>query len=48
MDKLLKVLISPFFLSAVFSTVIILLLPPVFNKYELELLLKTNNYKQKG
>jgi len=40
-NRLLKIIINPFFLSLVFSSVIIFLLPPLFNKYELKLNLKT-------
>ena len=46
MNRLLKILINPFFLSLVFSSVIIFLLPPVFNKYELDLKLKTKLEQQ--
>ena len=46
MARLLKILINPFFLSFVFSSVIIFLLPPLFNKYELDLNLKTKLEQQ--
>ncbi len=46
MDRILKILINPFFLSFVFSFVIIFLLPTVFKKYELKLTLKTNLNQQ--
>jgi len=46
MNRILNILINPFFLSLVFTTVIILLLPPVFDKYNLELILKTNHEQE--
>lgn len=41
MNTTLKILINPFVLSIVFSLIIIALLPPVFDKYVLDLKLKT-------
>ncbi|MCF8367714.1 MAG: histidine kinase [Bacteroidales bacterium] len=37
MNRILNILVNPFFLSAIFTVVIILLLPPVFDKFNLEL-----------
>lgn len=37
MGRILNILINPFFLSLIFSSVIIYLLPPVFDKYTLEI-----------
>ncbi|RLD56340.1 MAG: hypothetical protein DRJ05_11490, partial [Bacteroidetes bacterium] len=38
MNRLINFFINPFFLSVIFSLVIIFLLPPIFDKYKLELI----------
>ena len=45
MNKLISILLNPFFIGLPISVIIILLLPPIFDKYKTELVYKQYKYE---